>query len=69
MRLRITCFAVVLLGLCVALSAKAEVRGSPDVLVLGDSQLSFGAGKAFVEVLDQIKESLINAFGCAELAA
>ncbi len=55
MRLRITCFAVVLIGLCVALSAKAEVRGSPDVLVLGDSQLSFGAGKAFVEVLDQIK--------------
>lgn len=42
--------AVALIGLCVCLDAKAEVQGSPDILVLGDSQLSFGAGAAFVDL-------------------
>jgi hypothetical protein len=47
--------AALLLGLCLAQTGKAEVRGSPDVLVLGDSQLSFGAGKAFVALFDMLK--------------
>jgi hypothetical protein len=33
------------------LMAVAETHGAPDILVLGDSQLSFGSGVAFVEVL------------------
>ena len=37
--------------------AKAEVEGSPDILVLGDSQLSFGAGKAFVALFDTLRGS------------
>lgn len=36
-------------------AARAEVRGSPDILILGDSQLSFGAGKAFVALFDHLK--------------
>ena len=55
MRPSITSFAAALIGLCVTLTAMAEVRGSPDILVLGDLQLSFGAGKAFVDLLDEIK--------------
>ncbi|MDZ7905809.1 MAG: SGNH/GDSL hydrolase family protein [Cypionkella sp.] len=35
--------------------AKAEVKGSPDILVLGDSQLSFGAGVAFVELFGAMR--------------
>ena len=35
--------------------ASAEVRDAPDILVLGDSQLSFGAGKAFVDLFDSLK--------------
>lgn len=42
--------AAALIGLCAAPAAMAEVTGSPDILVLGDSQLSFGAGKAFVDL-------------------
>ncbi|HMS95870.1 MAG TPA: SGNH/GDSL hydrolase family protein [Tabrizicola sp.] len=33
----------------------AEVHGSPDILVLGDSQLSFGAGVAFVELFGAMR--------------
>lgn len=44
-------FSAALIGLLVFHAAKAEVQGSPDILVLGDSQLSFGAGTAFVELL------------------
>jgi hypothetical protein len=33
---------------------RAEVPGSPDILVLGDSQLTFGAGVAFVDLLTQM---------------
>lgn len=35
-------------------SVHAEVSGSPDILVLGDSQLTFGAGVAFVDLLSQL---------------
>lgn len=47
--------AIALIGLCLAQPAKTEVPGSPDILVLGDSQLSFGAGKAFVALFDTLK--------------
>jgi hypothetical protein len=47
-----------LIGLClVPQPAKAEAPGSPDILILGDSQLSFGAGKAFIELFDAMKGS------------
>jgi hypothetical protein len=35
-------------------ATSAEVPGSPDILVLGDSQLTFGAGVAFVDLLDRM---------------
>jgi len=41
----------VVLALCLPFAAHAEARGAPDVLVIGDSQLSFGAGAAFVDGL------------------
>ncbi len=34
-----------------AVLAEGTAKGAPDVLVLGDSQLTFGAGEAFLEVL------------------
>lgn len=48
-------FAMALVGLCLGRVALAEVKGSPDVLVLGDSQLSFGAGKAFVSLFKGLR--------------
>jgi hypothetical protein len=46
---------VLLVGLLYSLGAAPSLRSetpkAPDVLVLGDSQLSFGAGKAFVDLL------------------
>jgi hypothetical protein len=47
-------FAGLILGLALSLAspAKAEVDGAPDILILGDSQLSFGAGAAFVDAID-----------------
>ena len=47
--------ATALIGLFLGQAAAAEAPGSPDVLILGDSQLSFGAGEAFVEWFDQMK--------------
>ena len=38
-------------GLCADGAAQAEARGAPDVLILGDSQLTFGAGAAFVDLM------------------
>lgn len=49
--------ALAFLGLFLATTAKAEVKASPDILVLGDSQLSFGAGQAFVSLFDRLKGS------------
>ena len=40
-----------LLTFCLPFAAHSEVRGAPDVLVIGDSQLTFGAGVAFVDGL------------------
>lgn len=54
-------FAIALIGLCLARPAQTQTQtqtlapGSPDVLVLGDSQLSFGAGTAFVSLFDRLK--------------
>lgn len=35
-------------GIC---QAEGTARGAPDILILGDSQLTFGAGEAFLDVL------------------
>lgn len=48
-------FAAALAALLTVHAVKAEVQGAPDILVLGDSQLSFGAGKAFVELFTGLK--------------
>lgn len=55
MRHRATTFAIALIGFCLGQPVRAEVRGAPDVLVLGDSQLSFGAGQAFVGLFDRLR--------------
>lgn len=47
--------AAALIGLFLAPAAQAEAPGSPDILILGDSQLSFGAGKAFLALFDEMK--------------
>lgn len=41
-------------ALC-AQAARAQGDGGPDVLILGDSQLSFGAGQAFVTLFDRLR--------------
>lgn len=46
--------AAAFLALGIAGPALSEARGSPHVLVLGDSQLTFGAGVAFVDLLTQM---------------
>jgi hypothetical protein len=50
-------FAVYLaiVGLGFPVQATAEAQGSPDVLILGDSQLSFGAGPAFVDLFRSMR--------------
>ena len=50
-------FVAAVISLCQGLEAHAETPGSPDILVLGDSQLSFGAGTAFVDLLGGLKGS------------
>jgi hypothetical protein len=50
-----TSIAVVVISICLGPAARAEVQGSPDVLVLGDSQLSFGAGMAFVDLFADLQ--------------
>jgi hypothetical protein len=47
-------FATALAVFSLAPAVHAEVSGSPDILVLGDSQLTFGAGEAFVDLLGQM---------------
>jgi hypothetical protein len=51
----ITALSATLIWLFAFHEAKAEVQGSPDILVLGDSQLSFGAGVAFVELFGAMR--------------
>ena len=51
--------AILLLAGCIAAmagqrAAWAEAPGAPEVLILGDSQLTFGAGKAFVALLSEM---------------
>ena len=50
-----TALSAALIGLFAFQGAMAEVKGSPDILVLGDSQLSFGAGVAFVELFGAMR--------------
>lgn len=54
--------SILLLAGCIAAmagqhAARAEAPGAPDVLILGDSQLTFGAGKAFVTLLSDMAGS------------
>jgi hypothetical protein len=51
----ITALSATLIWLFAFQQAQAEVQGSPDILVLGDSQLSFGAGVAFVELFGAMR--------------
>jgi hypothetical protein len=37
--------------------AQGTAKGAPDVLILGDSQLTFGAGEAFLDLLAKMKGS------------
>ncbi|MES2813490.1 MAG: SGNH/GDSL hydrolase family protein [Pseudomonadota bacterium] len=41
-------------GIC---QAEGTARGAPDILILGDSQLTFGAGEAFLDVLASVAGS------------
>lgn len=54
MRLFRRTVAAALVAALLGATARAEVSGSPDVLVLGDSQLSFGAGVAFVDFVNRL---------------
>ncbi len=54
MRPLVMVFASAMGVLSLAPLARAEVSGSPDILVLGDSQLTFGAGVAFVDLLSRM---------------
>ena len=54
MRLSILLLSVSLAVAAGQQSARAEAPGAPDVLILGDSQLTFGAGKAFVALLSDM---------------
>jgi hypothetical protein len=49
-----TLFAATLISLFLPDHAQAEAPGSPDILILGDSQLSFGAGEAFVDLFGKM---------------
>lgn len=56
MKMRNLLRQIVLAAVCIAAApvaglADGTARGAPDVLVLGDSQLTFGAGAAFLDVL------------------
>lgn len=55
MKNRVAAFAIAALGLVLPGAATAQKPASPDVLVLGDSQLSFGAGKAFVSLVETLR--------------
>ena len=54
MQNRVAAFTFAAIGFLQAIGAMAQTPPSPDILVLGDSQLSFGAGKAFVRILDDL---------------
>lgn len=51
MLLKTLCTFVGLIAAACPLHAEGTAKGAPDVLILGDSQLTFGAGEAFLEVL------------------
>ncbi|KMW60351.1 hypothetical protein AIOL_000504 [Candidatus Rhodobacter oscarellae] len=51
----IRAFLAIILGLGLTLPASADKFTSPTILVLGDSQLQFGAGPVFLEFFEQLK--------------
>lgn len=51
-----TIFTVACLAATIGIShAEGTAKGAPDILILGDSQLTFGAGEAFLDVLAGMK--------------
>ncbi|MEO9653004.1 MAG: SGNH/GDSL hydrolase family protein [Roseobacter sp.] len=48
---------VAAIALCGTSFAQADTFKSPDILVLGDSQISFGSGPVFVDFLSDIEKS------------
>jgi hypothetical protein len=54
----LTTLRAALLGVSLALplTAQAEEFVSPDILILGDSQISFGSGPAFLEFFKDLKQ-------------
>jgi len=55
MKNRAAALAIAAMGLFLHGTAMAQTQTSPDILVLGDSQLSFGAGEAFVTILEELR--------------
>lgn len=55
MKNRVAALAIAVMGLFLHGEAMAQTQTSPDILVLGDSQLSFGAGEAFVAILEELR--------------
>jgi hypothetical protein len=55
MKNRVAALAIAAMGLFLHGEAMAQTQTSPDILVLGDSQLSFGAGEAFVTILEELR--------------
>lgn len=55
MKNRVAVLAIAAMGLFLHGEAMAQTQTSPDILVLGDSQLSFGAGEAFVTILEELR--------------
>lgn len=49
--LKTVCTVACLTALTSTSYAEGTAKGAPDVLILGDSQLTFGAGEAFLDVL------------------
>jgi hypothetical protein len=54
-QIRMMTLAATLLVMGFSKLTLAEVQGSPEILVLGDSQLSFGAGAAFTELFGAMR--------------
>lgn len=57
MRLKPALLLACLLSLPGLALAKGAAKGAPDILILGDSQLTFGAGEAFLDLLASLAGS------------
>ena len=56
MSLKMRLMGLLLGSLAMVTSAKAQEFTSPEILILGDSQISFGSGPAFLEFFTDIKK-------------